>query len=36
MESIAVCYAWKYLWDVMRWTCHQTLCTFLYDYQEGE
>ena len=23
MESVAVCYAWKYLWDVMRWNCHQ-------------
>ena len=36
MKSVALCYAWKYLWDVMRWNCHQTLCTFLYDHQEGE
>ena len=31
-----MCYAWKYLWYVMRWNCHQTLCAFSYDHQEGE
>ena len=36
MESVIVCYAWKYFWDVMRWNCHQTLCAFLYDHLEGE
>ena len=36
MESVLMRYAWKHLWDVMRWNCHQTLCTFLYDHQKGE
>jgi len=34
MEAAIVYYAWIYLWDVMRWNCHQTLCAFLYDHQE--
>ena len=23
-------------WDIVQWKCHQTLCQFLYDHQEGE
>ena len=29
-------YGWDCLWYVIQWKCHQALCQFLYDHQEGE
>ena len=31
-----MCYGWDYLWYVIQWKCHQTLCAFLDDHQKGE
>ena len=27
---------WDCLWSLVQWKCHQALCQFLYDHQEGE
>ena len=29
-------YGWDCSWYVVQWKCHQSLCAFLYDHQEGE
>ena len=29
-------YGWDCLWYVVQWKCHQSLCAFLYDHQEGD
>ena len=29
-------YGWDCLWSLVQWKCHQLLCQFLYDHQEGE
>ena len=36
MESVLMRYGWDCLWYAVQWKCHQTLCHFLYDPQEGE
>ena len=36
MKSVVVHYGWDCLWYVIQWKCHQTLCDFLYEHQEGD
>ena len=35
-ETVLMRYGWDCLWYVVQWKCHQALCHFLYDHQEGE
>jgi len=36
METVLMRYGWDCLWNVVQCKCHQALCHFLYDHQEGE
>jgi len=35
LESVLMCYGWDCSWYAVQWKCHQALCQFLYDHQEG-
>jgi len=36
MESVLMRHGWDFVWYIVQWKCHQSLCSFLYDHQEGE
>ena len=36
MESVLMRDGWDCFWSLVQWKCHQALCQYLYDHQEGE